>query len=123
MASEGHLPAAIASRLDRSSPHGCWLWTGPLDRDGYGRVVHRGKPGRLAHRVVYELLRGPIGEGLVLRHQCEERHHGHEGRRCCSPEHLAPGTPAQNAADRSAKGRSPRQERPAPGAPAGRRRW
>lgn len=33
------LPAHIASRIDtRNSPHGCWLWTGALDRDGFGRV-------------------------------------------------------------------------------------
>lgn len=114
-----NLPTSITSKLDKTSPHGCWLWTGSLDQDGYGRT---GKHG-IAHRVIYELTKGPIPPGHVLMHSCDHLHQGIEGRRCCAPHHLVPGTPRQNAEDRSRKGRSPRQAPKAPGAPVGRRYW
>ncbi len=118
------LPSRILALLDRtSSSHGCWLWCGSCNQDGYGVVEHEGRQVK-AHRLVFELVTGrKIEGGLVLRHQCEEHHRGIEGRRCCFPGHLVPGTRAQNAADRHQKGRSPRQERKSPGAPAGRRWW
>ena len=61
---------------------GCWLWTRCVDRDGYGiqNVEHRR---RFAHRVSYEILRGPIGFGLTIDHLCRNR--------CCvNPDHLEP---------------------------------
>lgn len=63
---------------------GCWLWTGPLDAQSYGR---HGAP--LAHRVVYELLVGPIPKGLTLDHLCRVRS-------CVNPDHLEPVTHAEN---------------------------
>lgn len=119
------LPAHIASRIDRaSSPHGCWLWTGRLDRDGFGRCDLPGRPGAIVHRVVYEAHIGAaIAPGLVLMHSCDVHAPGVGYRRCCNPLHLTPGTPRQNAEDRSRKGRSPRQRPKAPGAPPGRRYW
>lgn len=119
------LPNIIAARIDRtSSPHGCWLWAGRLDRDGFGRCDLPGRPGALVHRVVYEVHRGPIAAGKVLMHSCDALHGpGAAYRRCVNPEHLTPGTPRQNAEDRSRKGRSPRQRPKAPGAPPGRRYW
>lgn len=60
---------------------GCWNWAGHLDRHGYGKVYHKGSSGRLAHRVVYEALVGPIPPRLVLDHLC--RNH-----RCVNPAHL-----------------------------------
>lgn len=47
-----------------------------------------GKP-RRAHRVAYELLVGPIPEGLVLDHLCRVRH-------CVNPDHLEPVTKREN---------------------------
>ena len=66
---------------------GCWNWAGSLSRYGYGRI--RGKPERLAHRVVYELLVGPIPEGLQLDHLCRNP-------RCVRPDHLEPVTHREN---------------------------
>lgn len=106
-----NLPTSITSKLDKT-PHGCWLWTGSLDQDGYGRVTINGRAGRLVHRVVYELARGTIPAGLVLMHKCERHHPGTTGRRCCRPEHLEPGTVAENAQDRGHKGRAARQREP-----------
>jgi HNH endonuclease len=62
---------------------GCWEWTSYKDRNGYGRVYAFKKPGNLAHRIVYELLAGPIPAGLTLDHECKNRG-------CVRPDHLKP---------------------------------
>jgi hypothetical protein len=64
----------------------CWNWTGALD-NGYGRFQGgpRGSKVHRAHRLAYELLVGPIPEGLVLDHLCRNR-------RCVNPDHLEPVT-------------------------------
>ncbi len=61
---------------------GCWLWTGALNRAGYG-LFHSRSGSNIAHRVSYELHRGPIPDGLTLDHLCRVR--------CCiNPDHLEP---------------------------------
>lgn len=67
---------------------GCWLWGGATDDRGYGFVWLGGRT-RRAHRAVYELLVGPIPDGLELDHTC--RVHG-----CVRPSHLEPVTHAEN---------------------------
>lgn len=67
-----------------AGPNGCCLWTGPVDTHGYGR---HGKP--VAHRVIYELIVGPIPDGLELDHLCRVP-------RCVNPHHLEPVTHAEN---------------------------
>lgn len=71
----------------------CWLWAGAPDRDGYGRFFVGTIDGRKvetpAHRFSYELLVGPIPEGLLPDHLC--RNTG-----CPNPEHLEPVTPLVN---------------------------
>lgn len=70
---------------------GCWLWTGHIDRLGYGRVRIGGKNGvtGTAHRFMYELLVGPVPDGLTLDHLCRNR-------ACCNPSHLDPVTQREN---------------------------
>jgi hypothetical protein len=58
---------------------GCWEWLGYKEPQGYGRVGRN----KAAHRVVYELLVGPIPEGLTLDHLCRNRG-------CVNPAHLEP---------------------------------
>lgn len=67
-------------------PHcGCWVFTGPrLSRNGYGRVRWLGKE-RQIHKVVWELLKGPVPPGHVLDHGCRVR-------LCAYPGHLEPVT-------------------------------
>ena len=69
----------------------CWLWTDRPDPGGYGRIKMEGRKGRLvqAHRFVYEMLVGPIPEGLQLDHLCRVRN-------CVRPDHLEPVTGAEN---------------------------
>lgn len=61
----------------------CWLWQGAIS-SGYGRVRWDGRD-QAVHRVVYELLVGPIPAGLELDHLCRNRP-------CCNPRHLEPVT-------------------------------
>lgn len=61
---------------------GCWIWLYCLDANGYGRVSVLGSS-RLAHRISYEVERGPIPDGLTLDHLCRVRH-------CVNPSHLEP---------------------------------
>lgn len=57
---------------------GCWEWQGTLTKaHGYGRFGSK----NLAHRLAYELAKGPIPAGLVIDHLC--RNH-----RCVRPDHL-----------------------------------
>lgn len=75
--------------------NGCWLWTGPVDMNGYARCWREG--GRTgAHRAVYEFLVEPIPAGAELDHLCHTRDEECAGgrdcqhRRCVNPEHLEP---------------------------------
>jgi len=69
---------------------GCWLWTGTVRPDGYGLSMARHEvEGKLAHRLVYEAIIGPIPPGLDLDHLCRVR-------RCVGPTHLEPVTTAEN---------------------------
>lgn len=75
------LPDRIRMKiLDTGS---CWEWQG-YRHSGYGQVWWEGRTSQ-AHRVVYELLVGPIPEGLTLDHLCRNPP-------CCNPEHLDPVT-------------------------------
>lgn len=64
----------------------CWLWLGGVTNSGYGKV---GMPTRLAHRVAYELVVGPIPDGLQIDHLCRVR-------RCQNPAHMEPVTAREN---------------------------
>src|ERR1035437_9785011 len=66
----------------------CWLWTDPLDRDGYARFYWNGRT-MGAHRVAYEQFIGPISDGLVIDHLCRVRH-------CVNPEHMEVVTNREN---------------------------
>jgi len=69
-------------------PGGCWEWMGTILATGYGQFVIKRKP-FMAHRVSYEMLIGPIGEGLYIDHLCRNP-------RCVNPSHLEPVTPREN---------------------------
>lgn len=80
------------AKHSREDGSGCLIWTGPLDRDGYGVASVEGRTHR-AHRLSYETRVGPIPDGLQLDHTCERRD-------CVRPEHLEPVTNFENTVRR-----------------------
>ena len=90
----GPAPTPVAERLwrrvQRGGPTDCWLWLGATNGNGYG-VIGRGGRGTqtYVHRVVWELERGPIPDGLQVDHLCRVK-------MCVNPRHLAVVTAAEN---------------------------
>lgn len=83
-------------RLDPAT--GCLEWVGYTDPMGYGKIRYGGEAGYV-HRYVWEQEVGPITEGLLLRHSCDNT-------KCANVEHLSEGTHLDNAEDRDSRGRS-----------------
>ena len=70
---------------------GCWEWSGGRKRFGHGYVTYKGKD-IPTHRLAYETWVGPIPEGHVVRHKCDNPP-------CINPDHLETGTHADNSRD------------------------
>ncbi len=89
----------LLTKISRSD-RGCWLFTGARDKDGYGLVRVGGRRGTLrrAHRLMLEAIEGELPPGVEACHTCDTP-------ACIAPNHLFPGTHADNMRDASAKGR------------------
>lgn len=76
---------------------GCWLWTGSLAYNGYGRIWLDGRA-QYAHRVSYELFRESVPNDICVLHTCDVPS-------CVNPDHFFLGTYKDNHADMMQKGR------------------
>jgi len=77
--------------------NGCWLWTGDIDKDGYG-VIYAFSYRTKAHRFSYELFNNIIKNNLCVCHSCDTPG-------CVNPKHLWLGTSPENTQDSINKGR------------------
>ena len=92
---------SILSRCRRDGS-GCWIWLGRADHGGYGKLRRREGDRRVeyvAHRVSWEVFRGPIPAEMCVLHRCDRP-------ACVNPEHLFLGTRKDNAHDMLSKGRA-----------------
>lgn len=83
---------------------GCWIWIGPRNSNGYGRIHWQGRK-QYVHRLVYELAHGPLQKAIEVCHDCDNP-------ACVRPDHLFPGAHKDNMADMVTKGRHPSQTQP-----------
>lgn len=67
---------------------GCFVWQRSKSKWGYGHVRYNGK-WMPAHRVSYEMAKGPIPDGLTIDHLCRNP-------ACVKPEHLEAVTIKEN---------------------------
>lgn len=105
---------AFAKRRDiwtktEVQPGGCIHWTGSRNKHGYGKIyLGRNENGSkiepFAHRWAWEHHNGPIPDGMIVCHKCDNPI-------CMNPSHLFLGTDTDNMADRDSKGRQARGER------------
>lgn len=75
----------------------CWLWTGHLDKRGYGNFSFKNFP-RRAHRVAWFLEYGSEAGSKYVCHSCDNP-------TCVRPGHLFLGTAKENTKDGISKGR------------------
>jgi hypothetical protein len=81
----------IFSKIEMPDNFPCWIWKGHRNRKGYGQVWFRGRA-HWAHRLVYELLIGPLEPRIAVHHTCGQTY-------CVNPRHLDTLTVADNTAE------------------------
>ena len=84
-----HDPEESFAARTRQAEGGCLIWTGRLDKIGYGRIAAHGNRQYMAHRYAWERVNEAIPEGMVIDHLCHNR-------ACVNADHLRLVTQAQN---------------------------
>lgn len=87
-----------SDKIEYGAPSGCWLWSAATRGVGYGSASVGGGKSSSAHREAYKAAKGPIPDGLIVRHKCDVRV-------CVNPDHLELGTHKDNTQDCIRRGR------------------
>lgn len=82
----------------------CIEWKRYIRPNGYG-YISVGNVSVSVHRLAYEVWTGPIPEGMLVCHRCDNR-------RCINPAHLFLGSHSDNSRDAVSKGRFPTHRPP-----------
>lgn len=97
------------SRYDKVG--NCWIWNGPIKRnkkyiyDVRGQLyLPRVRKSLWVHRLAYELTKGEIPKGMLIRHTCDNT-------LCINPKHLLLGTAKDNYDDMVSRNRAFYQKR------------
>lgn len=88
-------------RVQKGNEKYCWLFNrgwGASKTARYAHIKDDSGATRAAHKFSYELHNGPVPEGLVVRHKCDNPW-------CVNPAHLELGTHADNIRDMDQRGR------------------
>lgn len=80
-------------KVNKEGPNDCWEWIGAINGKGYG-IFSIFNTIFLAHRVSYYIVHGPISDGTLILHKCDNV-------KCVNPDHLYSGTQADNIHDRA----------------------
>lgn len=85
-----HTPESVDRLAEKFTfdPDGCWRFHGGITGAGYGAMSIGGTQ-FLAHRVMYELIFGPIAPEFHIDHLCRRRE-------CINPDHMELVTPRVN---------------------------
>lgn len=92
--------------------NGCWVAQDTPLKSGYVHIRHKSAKKILGHRASYQEFKGPIPDGMLVLHDCDNR-------KCWNPEHLFTGTHGDNTKDAVAKGKQRNLFKPGPEHP----RW
>lgn len=79
---------------------GCWNCVSHGKSRGYPQICKNTGRSMNMHRYLYGVLFGDLDRNTHVRHKCDNR-------ACINPEHLIPGTHADNMRDKIFRGRAP----------------